>query len=434
MTGLAMPVARGARDGRSTALAPTRRLAALEAGGAVAQVAARARARVAAGLDVLHLEVGEPDVPTPPHVVEAGVRALRDGHTRYVAPEGLPALREAAADAFRARGIPADAGQVLVTPGAKLLLFHAVLALVQRGDEVLVPDPGYPLYAAAARFAGARPVPYPLDPARGHAPDHDALARLVGPRTRLLVLNAPHNPTGGTLAPADLARLAALAERHDLAVLSDEIYARHVYAAADRGPGDAARSIAALPGMLDRTVVVDGGSKAWAMTGWRVGWGAVPPALVPRLAALVTHSASCTPPFVQHAAVAALQGPQDAVRAQVQALGARRDRLVAGLAGIPGVRCPVPGGAFYAFPDVRALLDAAGLTDRALADRLLDRHGVACVPGSAYGRQGAGHLRLSYAVDDATLDAAVARLAQCAAELREQARRRRGAPRVGVGG
>jgi aspartate/methionine/tyrosine aminotransferase len=344
-------------------------------------------------------------------VVEAGVRALRDGHTRYVAPAGIPALRGAVADAMRARGIDACAERVVVTPGAKLLLFHALLALVQRGDEVLVPDPGYPLYAAATRFAAARPVAYALDGARGFAPDLDALTAAIGPRTRVLVLNAPHNPTGGTLDAATLEALAALVRRHDLVVLADEIYARFVYDAVARGPGESAPSLAALPGMPERMVVVDGCSKAFAMTGWRVGYGLLPRWLVPRVTTLVTNSASCTAPFVQHAAVAALTGPQDAVRAQVAALRARRDQAVAALAAIPGVRCAPPAGAFYAFADARALLGRAPGADVRAAEALLDTQGVACLPGSAYGRRGRGHLRFSFAVEEETLAEALRRVA-----------------------
>ena len=414
MTAPARPRPTGARstgDGH----APTRRLAALGDGGALGRAVARARARAAAGHAVAHLEVGEPDVDTPPHVVEAAVRALRDGQTRYVAAEGIAPLRAAVADAMRARGIPADPARVLVTPGAKHLLFCALLALVQRGDEVLVPDPGYPLYAAAARFAGARVVRYGLAAADGHAPDLAALAACVTPRTRVLVLNAPQNPTGGTPDGAALEALAALVERHGLTVVSDEIYARHVYDAAVRGRGDAAPSLAALPGLLARTVVVDGCSKAFAMTGWRIGFGVLPPALVPRVAAIVAHSASCTAPFVQHAAVAALRGPQDALDAQVAALAVRRDRLVDGLAAIPGVRCARPRGAFYAFPDLGPLLARAALDDVGLAERLLTAHGVATVPGRAFGPGGAGHLRLSFAAAPAAIDAGLAGLAAWAA-------------------
>ena len=393
--------------------APPTRAAALGAAlaGSATDVLTAARALEAAGRHVVHLEVGEPDAPTPPHVVEAGVRALRDGLTRYGPPAGIPELRAAAAAALATRGIPADPARVVVAPGAKAMLFATLLAVVQPGDEVLVPDPGYGAYAAIAEFAGGRAVTYPLRADRDFEADADDVAARITARTRVLVLNAPNNPTGGVLTPATLVALAELVERHALLVMSDEIYARHVYDAPEReGLAAAHPSIAALPGMAERTVVVDGCSKAYAMTGWRLGYGLLPAHLVAPVTALLAQSATCTATFVQHAGVAALTGPQESVRAQVETLRARRDWLVEALNAIDGVQCALPRGAFYAFPSVADALAGSGVGADALARQLLCAHGVACVAGGAFGAGGAGHLRFAYTAPLADLETAVAGL------------------------
>ena len=408
------------------------RALALGAGGA-AEVLAAAAALAASGHHVVRLEVGEPDAPTPPHVVEAGVRALRAGHTRYGPPAGLPELRAAVAESLRARGVPADPARVVVTPGAKAMIFATLLAAVRPGDEVLVPDPGYPAYAAVAEFAGGRAVRYRLRAERGFGVDVGEVAARCTLRTRVLVLNTPHNPTGGVADPAALAGLAALAAERDLLVLSDEVYARHAYGEAPHEGGPA--GIAALPGAAARTVVVDGFSKAYAMTGWRLGYGLLPPALVGPVTALVANSASCTPAFVQHAGLAALAGPQDWVAAQAAEFRRRRDQLVAALNGIDGVRCATPGGAFYAFPSVAGVLARGGPADgtlaadtlaadtlatEAFARHLLERHGLACVPGTVFGPAGAGHLRLAYTASREDLALAVERLRAGAAAWAER--------------
>src|SRR3989441_11653991 len=322
---------------------PASRLIALSGEGAF-EVLAAARRLEDAGHQVVHLEIGEPDGATPPHVVEAAVRALHDGHTRYVNPAGLAALRDAIAASLSWRGVRAAAENMVVVPGAKPMIFYALLAVLEAGDEVLVPDPGFPIYPSVVRFAGAVPVRYALD-ALG-AVDVERLATLIGPRTRALVVNLPGNPTGGVATTDDLLAIAELALRHDLIVISDEVYGRIRY---DRR----ADSIAALPGMLERTVIVDSFSKAYAMTGWRLGFGVLPAALVERVTTLVVNGTSCTPPFVQLAGGAALTGPQDAVAATVARLEARRGWVVDGLNGLAGIRCPGPDGAFYPFPDVR---------------------------------------------------------------------------------
>jgi aspartate/methionine/tyrosine aminotransferase len=358
---------------------------------------------------VIHLEIGEPGGATPPHVVEAGIRALRDGHTRYVDPAGLPALRDAIAASLEWRGVRGSAAeQVVVVPGARPMLFYALLAVLEPGDEVLVPDPGYPGYPSVVGFAEAVPVGYPVDGA-GDV-DVARLAALITPRTRALVVNLPANPSGVVATPDALSAIATLAQRHDLVVVSDEVYGRIRY---DRR----ADSIAALPGMLERTVIVDSFSKSYSMTGWRLGFGVVPAPLVERVIKLVVNGTSCTPPFVQLAGLAALTGPQDSVTAAVGRFERRRDWLVDALNGLPGVRCRAPGGAFYAFPDVRKVEERAGLSTEQLAARLLEVHGVAVLPGTAFGPGGAGHLRLSFGTAVADLDLALERIRECVSDL-----------------
>ncbi len=366
-------------------------------------VLAAARQVEAAGHRVVHLEIGEPDMPTPPHVVEAGVRALRDGLTRYALAAGVPELRDAIARSLAARGVRASAENVIVTPGAKPMLFCAALALVETGDEVLTPDPGFPIYESVVRFAGGRPVYYPLDETRGFAPDVDAIAARITPRTRALILNVPHNPTGGVAARDDLARLAALAERHDLWVISDEVYGRIRYDARYD-------SIAALPGLAERTVIVDGFSKNYSMTGWRLGYGVMPAWLAVPMTTLVINNVSCTATFVQCAGLAALTGPQEPVTRMVSGLRAKRDLLVNGLNAIDGIACDTPSGAFYVFPDVRGVLERAGLTCETFAERLLAEHHTAVLAGTAFGPGGAGHLRLCFATERAEIELALERL------------------------
>ncbi len=388
---------------------PASRLIALSGEGAF-EVLVAARRLEDAGRQVVHLEIGEPDGATPPHVVEAAVRALHDGHTRYVNPAGLPALRDAIAASLAWRGVRASAENVVVVPGAKPMVFYALIAVLEAGDEVLVPDPGFPIYPSVVRFAGAVPVRYPVDALEAGAADVERLAALIGPRTRALVVNLPGNPTGGVATTDALHALTELALRHDLVVISDEVYGRIRY---DRR----AHSIAALPRMLERTVIVDSFSKAYAMTGWRLGFGVLPAALVERVTTLVVNGTSCTPPFVQIAGLAALTGPQDTVTAAVARLERRRDWLVDGLNGLPGVHCARPDGAFYAFPDVRQVEERAGLSTRQLAARLLEEHGVAVLPGTDFGPGGAGHLRLSFAVSPANLDLALERMRECVSDL-----------------
>jgi aspartate aminotransferase len=370
-------------------------------------VLVKARALEARGRSVIHLEVGEPDFPTPPHIVEAGIRALRDGKTRYGAAPGSPALREAICDHLReSRAIQAGIDRILVAPGAKPILFYGLLACVSPGDEVLIPDPGFPIYASMVRFCGGVPVPVPPRLTERRALDLEALERAITPRTRMLVFNSPSNPTGATVSDEDLRTLSRLCQRHDLWVMSDEIYRRISY-------GAQPPSIAALPGMEERTIIVDGFSKSYAMTGWRLGWGLFPAALSEHAVRLMINSNTCTASFVQEAGIAALRGPQEVVAAMTAEFRRRRDAIVGLLQAIPGVRCHLPDGAFYAFPDVRGVPIPAG----ELAERLLQEEGVALLDGRGFGEGGSGHLRLSFAASLENLSEAAARMGRLVARL-----------------
>jgi aspartate aminotransferase len=362
------------------------------------EVLARAKALEAAGKHVIHLEIGEPDFPTATHIADAAVEALRGGQTHYVPAPGIPALREAVAaflDATgRLRGVSAD--RVVVTPGAKPIMFFSILALCGAGDEVLYPDPGFPMYESIAAFAGATPVPVPLREANGFRIDVAELASLITPRSKLLILNSPHNPCGSALTREDCAAIAELALRHNLVVLSDEVYWALRY-------GGQHASVLEFDGMESRTILLDGWSKTYAMTGWRLGFGVFPEALVEPVTRLAINSVSCTSAFSQYAAIAALEGPQDGVADMVAEFRRRRDVITAGLNAIPGVSCLVPDGAFYAFPNIAG----TGVPASRLAERLLNEAGVACLAGTAFGGWGEGFLRLSYANSVANIEAAL---------------------------
>ena len=365
------------------------------------EVAARARALEADGRSIVHLEIGEPDFDTPANVREAAKRALDEGATHYAPFPGIPALREAIAeDATARKGFAVTPDRVFVTVGGKGVMLYAILGLVEPGDEVIVPDPGYPIYESLVRLAGGMPVPIPIRMEHDFRLDVDELASLITPRTRLLVINSPANPTGGVLTRSDLERIAALAEAHDLAVLADEIYGRIVY------DGTEHVSIAALPGMAERTIVLDGFSKTFAMTGWRLGYAIVPRSLVKTYGQLIINTISCAPTFAQVGAVEALRGPQGAVEAMVEEFRARRDLVVDGLNAIPGLRCLRPSGAFYAFPDV----SGSGLSGAELAERLLLDAGVCVLAGTAFGGVGTGHVRISYANSRENLALALERI------------------------
>ncbi len=370
-------------------------------------VLARAREMERAGRDVIHLEIGEPDFDTPEHIVEAGIAALRAGETHYCPAAGIPELRDAVAhELSRTRAVEVVPERVLIANGAKPLLFFTILATCEPGDEVVYPDPGFPIYESAIRWAGGTPVALPLREDLGFSFDLDELGAVLSERTKLVILNSPQNPTGGLTPAADLAAAAELVLETEAWVLSDEVYARIVY-------GDEFASIASVPGMLERTVLLDGFSKTYAMTGWRCGYAAVPGALVEPLTRFFVNSTSCVPPFVQLAGVAALTGPQDAVSAMVAEFEARRELVVVGLNELPDVSCRSPRGAFYVFPNVADVPISA----ETLADRLLEEAGVAVLAGTAFGAEGAGHLRLSYANSQANLTRALERMGAFLAAL-----------------
>ncbi|TCO32443.1 aspartate/methionine/tyrosine aminotransferase [Kribbella steppae] len=351
------------------------------------EVLAKAKALEASGREIVHLEIGEPDFDTPAHVAAAAQQALDKGHTHYVPAPGIPELRTAVTDFLERTGrLSTSPDRVLITPGAKPIMFFTIMALCEEGDEVLYPDPGFPMYASIAAFAGATPVPVPLREENGFVIDPEELASLVTPRTKLLILNSPHNPCGSASTPEQLEAIAEIAIRHDLVVLSDEVYW------ALRYDGDH-HSVLDIDGMAERTILLDGWSKTFAMTGWRLGFGVFPQPLIEPITRLVINSVSCTSAFSQHAAIAALEGPWDDVDTMLDAFRERREVIVSGLNAVPGVSCVEPGGAFYAFPNITEL----GMSAATLADRLLEEAGVACLPGTSFGAYGEGHLRFSYA-------------------------------------
>jgi aspartate/methionine/tyrosine aminotransferase len=376
------------------------------------EVLAKARALEAQGRDVVHLEIGEPDFDTPPQVVAAGIAALERGETHYTPSAGIAPLREAIAHWLgERRGLAVDPAQVIATPGAKPIMFYALLALLEEGDEAIYPDPGFPIYASMIAFAGARGVPLPLRERNGFDPDLDELRSLVTPRTKAIIVNSPHNPTGAVLSPAAVREIARFARERDLWVLTDEIYGEILYEGAHR-------SLLAEDGMAERTILLDGFSKTYAMTGWRLGFGVFPRPLVEPVTKLVTNSVSCTATFVQRAGIAALSSRPPEVDAMIRSFHERRDAIVAGLRAVPGITCLVPKGAFYAFPNVTGL--GAGDSAR-VADRFLYEAGVAVLAGTAFGRAGEGHLRLSYANSLANIRTAVARIAEWASTARAPA-------------
>jgi aspartate/methionine/tyrosine aminotransferase len=371
-------------------------------------VSARARALEAEGRPMIHLQIGEPDFDTPAHVREAAKQALDAGATHYAPFPGIPELRKAIAEDVTARkGFPADPSQVFVTVGGKGVMLYAILGLIDAGDEVIVPDPGYPIYESLTRFVGATPIAIPIRMENDFRLDVEELARLITPRTRLLIINSPANPTGGVLTRSDLERIAELAEEHDLWVMTDEIYGRILYDGAEH------ISIASLPAMADRTIVLDGFSKTFAMTGWRLGYAVVPESLKEVYGELVINTISCAPTFVQVGAVQALVGPQDDVDAMVVEFKARRDLIVDGLNRIPGITAKTPLGAFYAFPDI----SGTGLSGAQLAEGLLTEADVCVLAGTAFGGVGVDHIRISYANSRENLTEALERIDRFVAGL-----------------
>ena len=356
------------------------------------EVLRRARALEAQGRPIIHLEIGEPDFPTPKHIVEAGKAALDQGFTHYGPTQGLPELRAAIASyVSRTREIEVGPDRVCVVPGAKPMMFFPMLAVLEEGDEAFYPNPGFPIYESMIRFCGATPVPY--------RSLFDLNRSKIDAKTRLIVLNSPQNPTGNVIPADEIRALADLVHDRDILILSDEIYSRIWF-------GEKPLSIASLPGMLDKTIILDGFSKTYAMTGWRLGYGVLPEWLVEPVNTLIVNSTSCTASFTQRAGIAALEGPQDHVGRMVAEFRRRRDAFCAGLNSLPGFRCPIPQGAFYAFPDITG----TGRSSKELADALLNEAGVASLSGATFGEYGEGYLRFSIANSFENLMDAVERI------------------------
>jgi len=366
------------------------------------EVLARAKALEAAGRSIINLGIGQPDFRTPDHIVEAACKALRDGHHGYTPANGIPALRQAvAADLHRRHGVEVDPGHVLVVPGGKVTMFFAVLMFGEPGAEIIYPNPGFPIYESVIRFSGAEAVPLPLREADDFGFSAEAVLARVTPRTRLLILNSPANPTGGVATKVEMDKLAAgLAAHPHVAILSDEIYSELLY---DSRPH---LSLLNYPALRDRTIMLDGWSKTYAMTGWRLGYAVWPATLIEHATRLAINCHSCVNAAAQYAGIAALEGPQDAVGRMAKAFDERRRIVVAELNRLPGVSCVEPGGAFYAFPNI----SGTGLSAKKLELALLEQAGVATVAGTSFGAYGEGYLRLSYANSVENIVAAIKRI------------------------
>jgi aspartate aminotransferase len=365
-------------------------------------VLVRAKQLEAQGRHIIHLEIGEPDFDTPKNIVDSAIDALKNGAHHYGPSPGLPDLRQAIAeDVMRRRGVSVKPSEVVVTPGAKPIIFYVALALLDPGDEAVYPNPGFPIYESMIQYIGAKPVPVPLREDRNFSLDVDELARSLTPKTKLVILNSPHNPTGGMIPIEDLHRIAELALRYDFMILSDEIYSRVIYSGQYH-------SIYSLPLMKERTILLDGFSKIYAMTGWRLGYGVMPEDFAIQISKLQTNAASCTATFTQLAGIEALKGNQDKPDQMVEEFRRRRDLIVGGLNDIPGITCKTPEGAFYVFPNIKKL----GIPSKKLADLLLEEAGVACLSGTAFGSWGEGYLRFSYANSQENIREALNRVRQ----------------------
>ncbi len=365
------------------------------------EVLARANALQREGRSIINLGIGQPDFATPAHIVEAGMKALADGHHGYTPANGILPLREAvAADLHRRHGVTISPDRVLVVPGGKVTMFFAIMMFGEAGAEIIYPDPGFPIYESVIRFSGATPVPMRLHETKGFSFDAEEVLGQITPRTRLLIVNSPANPTGGVVPKAELDRLVAgLAQHPDVAIMSDEIYGEMVY-------GGTHASLMTYPELADRLILLDGWSKTYAMTGWRLGYGVWPAALLPHAERLAINSHSCVNASAQYAGIAAMTGPREPVARMMAAFAERRDYIVPALNALPGFRCAEPGGAFYAFPNV----SGTGFDSRILYKRLLEETGVATLSGTSFGKAGAEYLRFSYAASLDALKEAVGRI------------------------
>jgi aspartate aminotransferase len=373
------------------------------------EVLARARALEAQGKEIIHLEIGEPDFDTPRNIIDTACKALQSGATHYTPSAGIPALREAVAEEMnKTRDLNYKAANVVVTPGGKPIMFYVILALCEEGDEVIYPNPGFPIYESMINFVGAKAVPLPLREENQFRADVNEMRKLVTDRTKLIIINSPQNPTGSVLTSQDIQEIAKIAKERDIMVMSDEIYDRILYTGQHY-------SIASLPGMVDHTIILNGHSKTYAMTGWRLGYGVMPEDLAVHIARLMTNSNSCTSTATQLAGVEALKGPQDEALKMVEAFRQRRDLIVKGLNGIPGVSCVMPNGAFYAFPNIKG----TGMASKPLADYLLSEGGVATLSGTSFGAYGEGYLRMSYANSIPNLQKALDWMGKAIAKVRK---------------
>jgi aspartate aminotransferase len=364
------------------------------------EVAARARALEAQGKPIIHLEIGEPDFDTPAHVRKAAAEALEQGYTHYTGSTGIPELRKAVAEyAGKNRGLEFDPENVVVTPGAKPIMFYTIMALIEPGDEVIYPNPGFPIYESMINFLGGVAIPLQLSERREFRVNVEELESKISSKTRLIIINSPHNPTGGVLTRDDLGEIARLAVKHDLVVLADEIYSEILYEGKHH-------TILEFPGMMGRTILLDGFSKTFAMTGWRLGYGIFPGELIPHISRLIINSVSCTSAFSQRAAIQALTGPRKEVDKMLDAFTSRRELVYKGINDIPGLRVNKPEGAFYVFPNITD----TGLTSREYADYLLREADVAVLPGTSFGEFGEGYIRISFANSEANLSEALKRI------------------------
>jgi len=373
------------------------------------EVLARAKALERQGKEIIHLEIGEPDFDTPKNIKDAAVKALYGGYTHYVPAAGIPELREAIAEYIsKTRKIPVDPEEVVVTPGAKPIMFFAILACVNRGEEVLYPNPGFPIYESMINFVEAKPVPIPLKEENDFRLDHEYIKEKITKKTKMIILNSPENPTGGVLTKEDLKVIAdCIAKRDDVIVLSDEIYSRIIYEGTHE-------SIASLPGMKEKTIILDGFSKTYAMTGWRLGYGVMRKDLAEKITQLMINSNSCTCAFVQMAGVEALKGPQDSVDKMVAEFRKRREVIVSGLNSIKGITCKKPKGAFYVFPNIKGV----GKKSKEFSDYLLNEAGVAVLPGTSFGKYGEGYLRISFANSIENIQKALDRISKAIEKLK----------------
>ncbi len=371
-------------------------------------VLAQAQALEAKGVNVIHLEIGEPDFDTPKNICHASAEAMNKGYTHYCSSQGILPLRvEIAKEIERTRGVSVDPDRIVVTPGAKPIMFYSILALLEEGDEAIYPNPLFPIYESMINFTGAKAVAIPLREELDFRLDLDELKSKITPRTKLIIINSPHNPTGGVCEKDDIRAIADLAQKHNIIVLSDEVYEHIIYQGEHH-------SIASLPGMLDRTILLSGFSKTYAMTGWRLGYAVMPPELVDPIVRLIVNSVSCTATFIQYAGIEALTGPQDSIPKMLDEFRKRRDLIVEGLNEIPGISCLLPKAAFYAFPNIKKL----GISSKQLANYLLEEAGVATLAGTDFGEYGEGYLRLSYATSLENINEALKRINTAVAKLK----------------